>query len=772
MGADTTKTTLIGILAESLDQAARQTSDAVAPPCALLWTDPDSQWLPLLPRLRELRPNLMTLGDYKPAIRQGPAIWIRAGLDGTVAENAAPTIYLPGVSIRRLRSDADCPRHLQPLVELQYRGNTWKQKSGRDWTIQAFLVSKDMGLAFDIGRDRKTQAALRNALPELAELSVDQLQGKQLDARFFHSQLCSDLPRQLLQWLNQPEKVRAECPPRKWIAYCALCKTDLELDPDRDGEVIAAERLGIRRGPWAQLWDQFADAPRIYPNVPSMLRTACPTEILPASPSSWPQINDREEADLRASIGQLMSAPRKECRERILALEKQHGERRDWVWTKLGQAPLARAIGYMARLAHDTSAPLGGDSPSAMAAVYMQGAWEADKSALAAIAAVSSPDDVKTVTLAVNLLYEPWLRSAAEHLQGLIEHEPLPQKQGRVEIRQGEIVLFADALRFDVAKLLIERGQSRGWTTELSTRWAGLPSVTATAKYAVSPVADDITGDSITAEFQPKSAENGEILNADRFRKLLGQHGIEYVPRDECGDPQGRGWTEYGNLDKMGHSMDAHDFAVQISREISSLINRIEQLLDAGWHTVRVVTDHGWLWLPGGLPKTDLPKFLTESRWSRCATLKGNPTLDVPIVPWHWNSTEHVAVAPGISCFRAGHEYSHGGVSLQECLVPVISITRDTRSQTRSVQIIRVYWRRLRCDIRLDAVYPGLTAQLRTSVGDPSTAISAEKPISDSGKVSLLVPNEDLEGRSAIAVILNERNQVVAKKPSIIGGDA
>ena len=34
--------------------------------------------------------------------------------------------------------------------------------------------------------------------------------------------------------------------------------------------------------------------------------------------------------------------------------------------------------------------------------------------------------------------------------------------------------------------------------------------------------------------------------------------------------------------------------------------DRITELLAAGWKRVRVVTDHGWLLLPGGLPKIDL----------------------------------------------------------------------------------------------------------------------------------------------------------------------
>ena len=34
------------------------------------------------------------------------------------------------------------------------------------------------------------------------------------------------------------------------------------------------------------------------------------------------------------------------------------------------------------------------------------------------------------------------------------------------------------------------------------------------------------------------------------------------------------------------------------------------------------MTDHGWLLLPGGLPKTQLNEGLTETRWGRCALIK------------------------------------------------------------------------------------------------------------------------------------------------------
>ena len=43
-------------------------------PEAVQWCDPSREFVPLLPALRRAMPNLLTLGDYDPAHRQGPAI--------------------------------------------------------------------------------------------------------------------------------------------------------------------------------------------------------------------------------------------------------------------------------------------------------------------------------------------------------------------------------------------------------------------------------------------------------------------------------------------------------------------------------------------------------------------------------------------------------------------------------------------------------------------------------------------------------------------------
>src|SRR5205807_4566068 len=138
---------------------------------------------------------------------------------------------------------------------------------------------------------------------------------------------------------------------------------------------------------------------------------------------------------------------------------------------------------------------------------------------------------------------------------------------------------------------------------------------------------------------------------------------------------------------------------------------RTAGLLAAGWKEVRVITDHGWLLLPGGLPKVDLPSFLAEDRWGRCALPRAGSTPDVPLAAWHWSPDVWIALAPGIGCFVAGKEYAHGSLTLQECLVPRLSV-RAAAPTTPAASIRSARWLGLRCRVTVEGEAAGLSVGL------------------------------------------------------------
>jgi len=777
--------TLIEAVRASLAHAARYNPGDVVAPAAVLWTDADGQWRPVVEQLRALMPELLTLGDYNAATRIGPAIWLRCVIEPAVRADklpglawpadTAPVIYMPGVSRQTLRAVEECPDALKPLVELQYRGTVWTQKNGKDWTVRAFLVSDDGGLGLDVAEDRLTLQAMQGALSQLAVTPVARLRGRRLEAEDFDRLMIGDTPRDLLLWLGDPDGTRGEWDEAKWSAFRNRCRQDYGFDPEADGEMVGGEKLGQRKDEWFGVWERFAESPALYPGIPDLLRRAKPKGQLTFDKEPWPDENDSMENALRATLVEVGSMKPAEARQGLEQLETEHGVRRGWVWARLGMCPLAEALGHLAVLARRSATTLGGESADAMAKLYAEGGYLADDAAMRAVACVKTAEDAAAVQAAVRCVYLPWLEDTARHFQECLTRKSLPTatQQESVEPQAGECILFADGLRFDIGQRLAAMSGERQLEASAGWRWAALPTVTATAKPAASPVADRLRGGRLEADFCPETADSGERLNTDRFHKLLAAAGLQVLGPAEAGDARAknaRAWTEYGEFDKLGHDLQAK-LAAQIDDQLELLLERVQGLLEAGWKRVRVVTDHGWLLAPGGLPKVQLPKYLAESRWSRCASIKDSSHVEVPVAGWSWNPQERFAYAPAAHCFVAGQEYAHGGASLQECLVPVLAFTSTSVPAGVIVTVSEVQWVGLRCRVSVQPAAEGLLADLRTKPNVPNSSITEPKALDADGKAALLVADDSLEGTMASLVIVDADGRVVCKEATTVGGD-
>lgn len=775
-----TSTTLIEALQKSLLSATRHIPGE-APPAAILWPDADGQWQALIPQLKQIMPQLFVLGSYLPEQRQGPAIWIRCLIERVLPEvsypeDAVPVIYIPNVSRQTLRDVEGCPDSLKPLVELQYRGTVWCQRNGKDWTMEAFFVSEDGGLELDVSKDSQTRRAMLGALSQLAITPLSRLRGKRLEAEDFDKLMIEDTPRNLLEWLNDPRGVRDKWDESRWSAFRSRCKAEYGFDPETDGELIGGEKLGLRESTWIGIWERFAEAPALYPGIPELLQRAKPG-VLIFNKETWPDENSKAEDSLRKSLLQLAEASPPKARERLEQLENEHAVRREWVWAKLGMSPLAKATRFLAASAKHTSVGLGGDSPKAMADLYVQGGYLADDTTLRALAEVKTATDHDAVSTAIRVIYLPWAQDAAEHFQKLVATNPMPNKkdneQKKVSAEPGTCILFVDGLRFDIGQRLGIIAEDRKFKVGQGQRWAATPTVTATAKAAVLPVSDNITGHRLNEDFLPEIIDTSQPLTSDRLRKLLQNAGYQWLSAGETGQPQAknaRAWTEYGEFDKLGHSLQIK-LANSIEDQLEMLLDRIEMLLTAGWQKVRVVTDHGWLLMPGGLPSCTLPKYLTESRWSRCATIKEDAQVTVPTAGWYWNQFEVFAFAVGIRCFGNGIDYAHGGISLQECLIPDLEFTLDITTPDVIANIVDVQWVGMRCRVFVEPTGVPLLVDIRTKVGDANTTITSTKSLDPDGKAGLLVENESLVGTTVSVVLLDTNGHVVAKRATTVGGE-
>ncbi|HEU5374299.1 MAG TPA: BREX-1 system phosphatase PglZ type B [Ktedonobacteraceae bacterium] len=771
--------TFLSALVETLNQRAGSNNhgDQVAP-VVLLWPDKERQFEPLIPLLRQHLP-LLTLGDYNPAEHTGPAYWLRCVIDRTIADeslipaNEIPILYLPGIGYQDLRADEDTDKLLAPLVELQYRGSVWTQKKSlRDMTLVTFLTS----LEVETGKDQATSHALQRALLKLAEEPVARLRAESpLRAAFFDALLNPDEARSLLLWLNDPVSFRQKSGDAGWASFCDVCVHKYEVHPVRDGQLVAAQKLGSREGNWSVIWNRFLEAPQAYPNLLDVLRRAKPDQLsLFILPGSWPQENEAAEDELRQSFLQQRDYLPQVVRQAVFALEKEHGQRRGWVWAQLGHSPLALALEHIVTLAQTSETALGGATVGDIRAAYTAWGWKVDAAVLAALASVERPEDSEAVKAVVNALYRPWLEQAASVLQKAVFAGSLAQTYPVTALPQpeaGTCLLFSDGLRYDLGQRLVSLLRSSQLTCTIDSHLVPLPSITSTAKNAIAPVAQDITGKAALG-LEPLIRTSGTKMSSAVLRKLLENAGYQILQGHETGsDPTGKAWAELGAIDSYGHSHE-QKLAHHVQKEIEELALRVKTLLDAGWKQVIIVTDHGWLLLPGGLPKADLPQHLTHLRKGRCAQLVDGANCTYPVAPWYWNSDVQIALAPNIHCFEAGKEYEHGGLSPQECFVPVITATNQNGTKTQPVTIKNVTWSGLRCKIELTGFVPGMKVDLRSKAGDASSSFlgDAVTPLAD-GRVSVLVENEDALGTSALIVVLKSDGSVSKQSATIIGGE-
>lgn len=781
---------VIDHLLKELRSTALYNPEVQVSPSCIIWTDSERQWESIVKRLQMELPELLILGSYDPDNRTGPAIWLRCAIADTIAElpmsgEQIPILYLPGVSRQDIRAVENCPESLKPIAELQYRGVIWSQVNSKDWTILAFLKTDQGGLGLDIAQDNDTKEAAILALNRLLDQEIELLKGKRLNKDYFNALLTGGDPiRDLLLWIDQGDTFKTSRDDNEWKAFIELIQSKFNFDPQKEGVLAGAAKLAEHEGPWSSVWERFCEAPKRYPNIPEQIRKCSPpndtifwhdadADLF----GGWIQWNEEQEGKLSNELMALESIPAHEARKKLKQLEDQHGARRLLVWAELGESPLAEALKYLSMLAEHTEKSLAIGTTDELEKIYSEDGWKADDAALKALARVEKKEHFEAVSIAIRTIYLPWIEESARYLQKIVDAQKYPggtiSDSEKFEYQEGECVLFIDGLRFDSGKRLAKMLSRAGLDVVEKTKWTALPSVTATGKPAVAPVKNKIRGLDANEDFEPCVAETQKSLKGGyHLKKLLKDSNWKLLEKSDDGDGTGNAWCEFGDIDHEGH-----DRGWKLAKHLDSLLmeicDRIVALSNNGWKTIHIVTDHGWLLLPGGLPKTELPSALTSSKWGRCAAIKSGASTKERLFPWFWNPNVHFALADGISCFKAGEEYAHGGLSLQECLTLEMFVTAaDGKSEAKSrVEFTDIVWKGLRCTIAVDDNKGGLTFDIRTAPGDSlSSIVVSSKPLKNNGTASVVVENEDLEGKNATLVLLDEKDNLIAQAETIIGG--
>ena len=137
---------------------------------------------------------------------------------------------------------------------------------------------------------------------------------------------------------------------------------------------------------------------------------------------------------------------------------------------------------------------------------------------------------------------------------------------------------------------------------------------------------------------------------------------------------------------------------------------------------------------------------------------------------WFWDAAEAVVLAPGVSCFVAGMEYAHGGLTLQEALIPSLTVSAKQTGGAKSVVLKEMKWSGMRLNVVLEGAQ-GLTIDIRSKVADAATSLAANPMTgaADGQKTSLLVADDEALGAAAFLVVVDQNGQPIFKHPIVIG---
>ena len=287
-------------------------------------------------------------------------------------------------------------------------------------------------------------------------------------------------------------------------------------------------------------------------------------------PDSWPSWNQEQEDVLRNALTALEAkGDLAETRAAVKELAAEHLRREESVWGELGQAPVARATGYIAELADLTTNPAPAGDLKSQAAWYAAEGHKVDDLALRAIAAATTAADRDAVCKALKLIYDPWVEDAARTFQSAA----VAGYKGEtgLDVPAGTCVVFVDALRFDLGQRLAKRLASL--EVSVSPRLAAFPTVTPTGQPAVAPVR---SGFGAGQAFDAADAQ-GRSVKGQVFRAALADAGVQYLDwkAGETGDVNKIGWTQTNTIDALGHA-HGHALADMLDQQLDLVAERIQ----------------------------------------------------------------------------------------------------------------------------------------------------------------------------------------------------
>lgn len=340
-----------------------------------------------------------------------------------------------------------------------------------------------------------------------------------------------------------------------------------------------------------------------------------------------------------------------------------------------------------------------------LVAAYAGGWWRNDRAYLRVQAALANDPSLAPARILADRIYAEYLVGVNDRFSAAVEEAGEWPPAGtaaaalpgwKADSKQPGAVIISDAMRLDIGQLVVERiGPSARVEIGMST----LPSTTPFGMAALMPGMDAPLTADLGRSARNLDTDDGLDLAsrtgrrqhlAQVLRTSAGPAAIEFVELDELLNGTKRPKAaltvifDYA-LDDRGHGQGSlPEYAEDHAAKIAIAVDRLHEL---GARRVDVVTDHGFLHVDPeiieALGRPQLPHQQVVHRSGRYAILAPDAgvgevfRLPCPLVP-----DLQLGFPRGIRTLSKAKEYLHGGVSLQECVIPHI-ISEAAAARTR-----------------------------------------------------------------------------------------
>jgi len=391
----------------------------------------------------------------------------------------------------------------------------------------------------------------------------------------------------------------------------------------------------------------------------------------------------------------------------VAALRQLLGEQRTAVdtmaeqfWSREGDVPIWRALQAASRvtdLAQTVDSELSGCAkPADYAKRYTESWWELDRTYRKFRAQFDAQPELHNLVLKVRQAYNEAVRKmneafikSVQQAAGLELGMDTQASFWAENVAPGKgikAVLFIDALRYEMGRELAGRVEG----ASVSPMVAALPTITPVGMSALCPGAITLSADGAGLRVASDVVSNKNLVNREARESVIKRKhpkarffeldALVHVQQNDLADTNlvvgfSTAW------DAEAHSSGALTLSLGAADSYLDLVAKvIRKLGGLGVEKIWLVADHGFIVIDDlsacdevPLPTQPAP-VLSGYRYllsEQPVAMSGVVFLDLPLAPGL-----KLGVPAGLGVFgaRGGKEYFHGGLSLQEVIVPVVAI--------------------------------------------------------------------------------------------------